>query len=305
MFVFGPLYFFAILFAGVAVYIVASQFFSEEEKFKASEKLEDNVSQVKIKRAGIILLYSRPFFKRFFSPVVGGMKSRKKIRERYRQSLATAGLSDILTTDDFYAFKLFLIIGFPILFLLIRQLGGFIDWPVQLAPFLGILGFFYPDIWIRGKIDARQKNIILNLPFSVDMLALSVEAGLDFVAAMSKVVDKAVPSELSDEFQTIIKEIRVGSSRAEALRNFAWRTQVLEVSSLVATLIAADSVGASIGPILKTLSEDVRRKRSSMIEQKGAQAATKMLIPMICLILPAVLIVILSPVMLSAMLGGR
>lgn len=302
---FGPLYYISIFLAGLSVYIIAKGFLSEEDKYSASEKLEEDVPKAKLKKAGIVLLYSRPFFKRFFSPLVSGLKSRKKIKERYRQKLAAAGLTDVLTTDDFYAFKLFLILGFPILYLIIKQFGEFYDWPVQLAPVLGIVGYFYPNLWIMGKIDQRKKNIIENLPFAVDMLALSVEAGLDFVAAMAKVAEKAVPSDVTEEFFIIIKEIRVGSSRAEALRNFSWRTQVIEVSSMTATLIAADSVGASIAPILKTLSEDIRRKRSSMIEQKGAQAATKMLIPMIVFILPSVLIIIVAPLILDSFLGGN
>ena len=142
-----------------------------------------------------------------------------------------------------------------------------------------------------------------NMPFVVDMLALSVEAGLDFVAAMQKVIEKAPPSALVDEFETLIKETKIGASRAEALRGLSWRIDTLPISSFCATLIAADSVGANIGPILKTLAQELREKRSSMIEQKGAQAATKILIPMIFFVLPAVLIVIAAPIALQLM-GG-
>jgi tight adherence protein C len=142
-----------------------------------------------------------------------------------------------------------------------------------------------------------------NMPFVVDMLALSVEAGLDFVAAMQKVIEKAPPSALVDEFETLIKETKVGASRAEALRGLSWRIDTLPISSFCATLIAADSVGANIGPILKTLAQELREKRSSMIEQKGAQAATKILIPMIFFVLPAVLIIIAAPIALQLM-GG-
>ena len=116
---------------------------------------------------------------------------------------------------------------------------------------------------------------MVGMPFCVDMLALSVEAGLDFVAAMSKVVEKGKPGPLIDEFTQVIKEIKIGASRAESLRNMAYRVDLIQITSFTATLIAADSVGASIGPILKNLSKEIREKRSSEAEKKGAQATTK------------------------------
>ncbi len=294
------LYFGALVLTGIATFLIANNLFSEEEKFKAAETLGDvEEKKVEKKSHGFVLQYSRPFFKRYVSPIVGQMKSKQKIRNRYKKSIANAGLTNELTPDDFYAFKLFLILGFPITYLFVRAFGEFHDWPITLAPIMGIVGFFYPDIWIRGVIQQRQVNLIKAMPFVVDMLALSVEAGLDFMAAISKVVEKAPPSALSDEFEILLKEVKIGSSRAEALRNLAWRTNVIQISSFCATLIAADSVGASIGPILKTLSGEIRQKRSSEIEKEGAKAATKMLFPMMFLIVPAVMIVVFSPIILE------
>ncbi len=116
--------------------------------------------------------------------------------------------------------------------------------------------------------------------------------GLDFVAALSRILKKAPPSSLLDEFETVVKEIQLGSTRAQALKQLAWRGDTMELTSFCATLIAADSVGASIGPILKSLSGEIRMKRSAMVEKKGATAANKLLIPMIGLILPAIVCVI-------------
>ena len=128
------------------------------------------------------------------------------------------------------------------------------------------------------------------------MLALSVEAGLDFVAAMQKVIEKAPPSALTEEFETMIKETKIGASRAEGLRQMSWRINELSVSSFCATLIAADAVGASIGPILKTLAVELRQKRSAAAEKAGAQAATKIIFPMIMFILPSVALIIAAPI---------
>jgi tight adherence protein C len=136
------------------------------------------------------------------------------------------------------------------------------------------------------------------------MLALSVEAGLDFMAAIQRVIEKAPKSPLVEEFETLIKETKIGSSRAEGLRQLGWRVNVIEINSFCATLIAADSVGASIGPLLKQLSAELRVKRTSRAEQQGATAATKILIPMIFFILPAVLVAIFAPMVLKMLSGS-
>lgn len=288
------LYIVAILLTGGAVLIVALSMFQDESQFRASEQLEESGEKINLAQKGVILKYSRPFFKRYISPIVGQMKAKKKIREKYKRPLYSAGLSEIMTPDDFFSFKIFLIIGFPVLFLGIRS---FIeaDWPLSYIPIISIVGYFYPDLWIKGTIQTRQQQVLRAMPFAVDMLALSVEAGLDFVAAMQKVIEKAKRSPLVDEFEMMIKETKVGASRAEALRNMSWRIDTIEIASFCATLIAADSVGASIGPILKNLSNDIRQKKSSDVEKQGAKATTKILIPMIFFIVPAVLLMIAAP----------
>ena len=289
---------------GLAVFLITKTIFQDEDQFQAQEKLDDGSKPTDdIAKHGIVLIYSRPFFKRYFSPIVSSMKNKKTFKEKYRRPLAAAGLTNIITPEDFFAFKLFLILGFPITFMVARIFLE-ADWPLQLIPVMGAVGFFYPDIWIKGKIEERQKQIIRNMPFSVDMLALSVEAGLDFIAAMSKVIEKAKPNPLTEEFEIVIREIKIGASRAEALRNLAWRVDLIQISSFCATLIAADSVGASIGPILKSLAVEIRQKKSSEVEKAGATAATKILFPMMFLIVPAVLVIVFAPIILEAISAG-
>ncbi|RPJ72381.1 MAG: type II secretion system F family protein, partial [Alphaproteobacteria bacterium] len=221
----GLLYYSSLILFGLAVFLIAKTIFQDEDTFQAQEKLEDTKQQDEIAQYGLVLRYSRPFFKRYFSPIVSGMKNKKKFKEKYRRPLASAGLTNVLTPEDFFAFKLFLILGFPIVFIVLKTFLE-TDWDLNLIPVMAFVGFFYPDLWIRGKIEERQKQIIMNMPFGVDMLALSVEAGLDFVAAMAKVNEKAKANALTEEFETVIKEIRIGASRAEALRNLAWRVDL-------------------------------------------------------------------------------
>ena len=293
------LYYSSIGLIGLAVFLVTIMMFQDEEEFKASEKLEDgDKKDSSANDYGIVLRYSKPFFKRYVTPVVSTMKSKKKIKEKYKRKLASAGLTEVLTPEDFLSFKIFLIIGFPIVFIAVRV---FLEetWPLSIIPIIGAVGYVYPNIWIKGRIDMRRKEIIMAMPFCVDMLALSVEAGLDFIAAMTKVIEKAKKTALSEEFELMIKEIRIGASRAEALRNLSWRIDLIQISSFCATLIAADSVGASIGPILKSLSGEIRQKKSSDVEKAGATAATKILFPMLFLIVPAVFIVVAAPIVLE------
>jgi tight adherence protein C len=297
------LYWSAILLAGLAIFIVARTTFEDEDAYKASETLDEADASKDNKKESFILKYAKPFFKRYFVPIVNGMKNKKRLRDKYKRKLASAGLTDEFSPDEFFAYKLSLIVGFPIVYLLINKFLE-MNYPVSYAPILGVIGFFYPDIWVNGQIEKRKKDVVKNMPFIVDMLALSVEAGLDFVAAMNKVIEKAPPSALSEEFEIMIKEIKIGASRAEALRSLAWRIDVLQISSFTATLIAADSVGASIGPILKSLAGDMRQKRSSEVEKEGSKASTKILFPMMLFILPAVGLVILAPVAIMFLTGG-
>lgn len=296
------LYWGGILLIGLAALMIAIQIFQDEDSFRAQEQLEDQEQGANKKGVvpnhGMVIKYSRPFFKRYVTPIVQGMKSKKNIKEKYKRRLASAGLQDYMTAEDFFAFKLFLILGFPVVFFTLRT---FLEetWPLMMIPVVAAVGFIYPDIWIHGKIQQRQKDIVSAMPFAVDMLALSVEAGLDFMAAMTKVIEKAKATPLTEEFEILIKETRLGASRAEALRNMAWRINLIQISSFCATLIAADSVGASIGPILKALSGEIRQKRSSDVEKAGATAATKILFPMLFLIVPAVLIVVAGPLIMG------
>jgi tight adherence protein C len=299
------LFYASILLFGVSVLIITMMMFQDEGQYQAQEKLDQDKDLTKAQLAsqGAILKYSRPFFKRYITPIVSSMKNKKKIREKYKRKLASSGLTQYLTPEDFFSFKLFLIIGFPIVFMAVRAFVE-ADWPLKLIPLVAFVGYFYPDIWIKSQVDQRQKEIMMGLPFSIDMLALSVEAGLDFMAAITKVVEKARPGPLRDEFETLIKEIKIGATRAEALRNMAWRVNLINVSSFCATLIAADSVGASIGPILKNLSGEIRQKRSADVEKAGATAATKILFPMLFLIVPAVFIIVMAPMIIGLVTGG-
>jgi len=286
----------------VAIFIIVRVFLEDQDKYKTQEALEEAENSSKAKNEAFFIKITKPFYKRYFLPIVQSSKHKQSIRTKYRQKLANAGLAKDMSPEEFVALKFFMIIGGPFAFLLVRWIMEE-TWSLSLTPLMGIVGYFYPNIWLSGMIKKRGDAVLRAMPFIVDMLALSVEAGLDFMAAIQRVIEKAPPSPLVEEFETLIKETKIGSSRAEGLRQLGFRVNIIEINSFCATLIAADSVGASIGPLLKQLSTEMRVKRSSRAEQQGATAATKILIPMIFFILPAVLVAIFAPMLLKMMSG--
>ena len=217
--------------------------------------------------------------------------------------LISAGLKDDLNADEFIAFKIMLVVVFPLICGFIRALDlG--DVPNEAFPVLPIVGFYYPDFWAGGLVKTRHKAVLKSLPFVVDLLALSTEAGLDFIGAIQKVVEKAASSPFIDELEQVLKEIKVGSSRAEALREMAFRINMQEVSSFVAVLVSADQMGASIGKVLRQQSDQIRTLRFVRAEKAGAVAAQKLMFPTFALILPAILGIMIGPFLLQSMLSG-
>lgn len=162
---------------------------------------------------------------------------------------------------------------------------------------MALLGYFLPSIWLGGRIRRRQDEIVKTLPDALDLLTISVEAGLPFDGAMQRVADKW-NNEISKGFQRLLTEMRVGKARKDALRDMSERMDVPDVTSFVAALIQADQLGISIAKVLRIQSEQMRIKRRQRAEEKAQQAPIKMLIPMTFLIFPTILIVILGPAVL-------
>lgn len=291
------IYYAALSLIGFAFFFAAFNYLKQEERYNADEKFSDQTDeaeQKKNQKQDLILKYSKPIIKRYFQDTIGQMKGIEKVKEKYKRPLANAGLLRSMSAVEFYSLKFLLIIAFPLMYLFLRWFLES-DLPTDYAFFAAGFGYFFPEIWLKYKTQKRREEMFLAMPFIVDMLALSIEAGLDFIAAISRVIEKAPPSALTEEFEIMIKEIKIGSSRGEALRQLSWRVDEISVNSFCATLIAADSVGASVGPVLKSISRELRNKRSALVEKKAAQAASKIMIPMILIILPAIGIVVFVP----------
>jgi tight adherence protein C len=174
---------------------------------------------------------------------------------------------------------------------------------------LGIAGFGFgylmPEFWLGSRIKARQKVILKMIPDTLDLLTISVRAGLGFDAALAKVVEK-LPGPLTDEFRRALAEVRVGKARRDALRDMVPRTNVAPLSNFIGAIIQAETLGVSISKVLQVQSEQLRIERRQRAEEQAAKAPIKMLFPLVGCIFPSLFIVILGPAIISIVvtLGG-
>lgn len=247
---------------------------------------------------------SRPFGDRILIPMVQASArfvsrfTPQKSLEATRHKLDLAGNPNNWSATEFLGIRglaglLMAALTFAVTLLADANFGQQLLFTVG----LGLLGFFLPVVWLGSRIRRRQNEIIKTLPDALDLLTISVEAGLSFDGAMQRVADKW-NNELSWAFQRMLNEMRVGKSRREALRDMSDRIEVPDITSFVAALIQADQLGISIAKVLRIQSEQMRIKRRQRAEEKAQQAPVKMLFPMTFLIFPTILIVILGPALL-------
>ena len=188
--------------------------------------------------------------------------------------------------------------------------GSFIAilWLATGMPALALFGafwFFVPDVIFNGTIRARQADIMRSFPTFVDLTALTIEAGLDYMSAIERILkNSAKKSELEVELQKMTNEIQLGYSRRDALKRLALRTGIQEIRSFVGLIIQSDELGTSLVELLRNYATDMRFRRLNKAEKLAAQASTKMLIPLFLFIFPTVFIMMLSPMIKSLITGG-
>lgn len=211
--------------------------------------------------------------------------------------LAMAGSP--ISIIEFILFKVLSLVLFPLTAYIIFQNTEII---YVVLPIL--IGFAVPDLWLNAKIRRRHREIRRDLPAVIDLLKLCVEAGLDFMLAVHKVIKEFKKCPLTDELSEVWRETRMGSSRREALLHLSRRVNLLELSSFVRTLLQADRMGSPMGDALKIQSEEILQRRFFQGEEAALKAPIKLLAPLFLFILPAVLIIVAGPILLQFMRGG-
>ena len=174
-------------------------------------------------------------------------------------------------------------------------------WPALAA---GGLGWLYPAIWLRDRLDARKRLLLKQLPFYLDIVTLCVDAGLNLTGAFEQAMRKGPAGPLRDEIARILRDVRAGKSRADALRTFAERMNEPAIENLVSALIQAETTGMNLGPILRAQAEQRRSERFARAEKLAMEAPVKMLFPLIAFIFPCTFVVIAFPIVMKFLAMG-
>lgn len=167
-----------------------------------------------------------------------------------------------------------------------------------------LLGWSYPAIWLRDRIALRRRELLRMMPFFLDIVTLCVEAGLNMQGAMTQAVAKGPPGLVRDEFQRVLRDIRAGKARAEALRGMAERLNEPGITHFTTAVIQAESMGMNLGPVLRAQADQRRAERFLRAEKLAMEAPVKMLFPLIAFIFPCTFIVLLFPIAMKLLNSG-
>ncbi len=279
-----------LLFASVFAFIYA--LLPGDKERKARKQFEEEIATGE--STGFINMF-RPFFT-FFKPLAVRL-AWPDYQQRIRKMLVNAGLDRELAVSDFVSFQFLVMLLFFLMALALwHNLGSAVP--------AGLVGLCYPYFWLWDKRRTRQRDIALAMPDVVDMLSLSVEAGLDLLAAVKRVCDVGgVKDPFVRELGYMHHNIKLGMSTEEALNTMAERVDVQEMYSFTSILIQAQKMGSSISEVLKSQAVRMRQQRFMKAERAGAVASQKLLIPMMLCIFPVLFIVIFAPYLLKYIYG--
>lgn len=245
----------------------------------------------------------QPFMERVVIPVIkkiGEISTRftpQRLLQETTLKLELAGNPGRIDASTFLATRFVGATIFGGLLLLISSLSS-VNWPfgrvVLVVGIFTALGFFFPQLWLQSRINGRQNEVRKALPDALDLLTICVEAGLGFDAAMSKVGEKW-ENELSIMFGRCIREVQLGKTQREALRDMADRIGLPELTSFVAAVIQSQALGVSLAKVLRIQSDQMRMKRRQFAEELAHKAPVKMIILMALLTFPSIMIILMAP----------
>jgi tight adherence protein C len=234
-----------------------------------------------------------------------------KLRTTADKRIVAAGYDDLIKGDELLSLQVVLPPTVGLLWCLLIMLliaATHNAALLKVRPTLLIMGpallFFYPQIWIKDILKKRHLQIRRQLPFVLDLLTLSVEAGMDFMSSLQRNVRQGNLDPLSEELLRVIREIQVGKTRREALRDMGSRVNLPDLRAVVNALVQADELGVSIGSILRIQADQIRQRRFERAEKLANEAPVKLLFPLMFFIFPSVFLVLMGPIIVQLMRQG-
>ena len=216
-----------------------------------------------------------------------------KLERAYRQ-LQTAGQDFVLSPEQLYGLRVtgaLLAAAFFWVLLKLLDKQGFLLYACAMA-FGALLGWAYPSLWLNERRNRRRRLVIKDLPVYLDFITMAVEAGLNITGGIEQATHKGPPGPMAQEFTRLLRDIRSGLPRAEALRRMAERMDMSQISSFTGTLIQADRVGASLGATLRAQASQRREERFLRAEKQALEAPVKMMLPLVMFFFPLIFLVL-------------
>jgi tight adherence protein C len=223
----------------------------------------------------------------------------KSYKAGLQKKMTAAGdpLGMKLTADEFIAFSQLAAIVGAVVFVVF----GKFSFP---AIFLGgMAGYALSHLWLNDAMKKRKLSIRRQLPDFLDVLTLTVEAGLDFNAALARILKISKKAPLTDEFKLMMQELKLGTTRYMALKEMAERVDIPDFSAFISALLQTDQLGASLGPTLRIQADQMREKRMQMAEKAGGEASVKLLLPLMIFIFPAVFMILFGPIIIKLIIN--
>ena len=279
----------ALLFAGAVGFLGLGLYQTLLERF-LSEVREESAGGVK-GAGGVAIRRLGAMNRRFMWP---GYEAKA------RRNLIKAGEPQGYKPEDIMALQeVSAVVGLLVGLFILNGINENLAWSLLFL----LMGAYYPLLWLNDQVKKRHLQISRALPYNLDLLTLAVEAGLDFTAALAKVVEKGKAGPLREELQLVLKQLKMGKTREEAMKSMIVRVDLPSLTTFVTALIQADKMGTSLGKVLRIQSTQMRIDRTQRAEKLAGEAPVKMLFPLIACIFPTVFMVLFGPIVFQFFFG--
>jgi tight adherence protein C len=218
------------------------------------------------------------------------------------EALRLSGLLYLMSPSQFIALCVVSLAGFTLTSIVLLSAVNLMNWGYVLLA--AAFGYIYPRVWLKDSLARRRKQIVRALPVYLDFLTMGVEAGLNMAGAITQAVNKGPAGPLKNEFSLVLRDLRSGLTRTDALRRMDERIRVPQVSSFVSAVVQAEKLGASLGSTFRFQAEQRRVERFQLAEKMAMEAPVKLIFPLVAFIFPVTFVVLLFPIAIKFMQSG-